>query len=120
MDKDLIVELKAQLESEKNLLEKELETIAQKDPHFPGDYDTRFPDFGQEQSVEEAAPEIAAYEATLPVEHSLELKLKNINNALKRIENNNYGICQNCRQEIDTERLKAIPEAETCLKCFTL
>jgi len=47
-----------------------------------------------------------------------ELKnLKNIDNALKRIHDKSYGICNYCGEDISSQRLKAIPYAELCIDC---
>lgn len=44
-------------------------------------------------------------------------ELEQINIALERMERNEYGICTLCKKAISTERLKAIPYAERCIKC---
>jgi len=44
-------------------------------------------------------------------------ELADIENALKRIKNNEYGICNKCGTEIELERLKAIPYTRTCKTC---
>lgn len=117
MDKETLQQLKKKLEGQKAKLEKELETIAQKDPKFKGDYDTRYPDFGIHQGPDESALEVAAYESTLPIEYALELKLLEINRALEKIAKGKYGQCEKCGQEIDAKRLVAKPEATTCAQC---
>ncbi len=43
--------------------------------------------------------------------------LKNIDNALKRIYDKSYGICNYCGDEISSSRLKAIPYTEFCINC---
>lgn len=40
-----------------------------------------------------------------------------VNEALIRIKDGTYGICVSCKKAIPATRLKAIPHAETCLKC---
>ncbi|MDR1933564.1 MAG: TraR/DksA family transcriptional regulator [Spirochaetales bacterium] len=51
---------------------------------------------------------------------SQELKrLKAIEAALSRIENNRYGLCVKCNKKIPTERLTAIPYALMCIGCKT-
>ncbi|MFA5362197.1 MAG: TraR/DksA C4-type zinc finger protein [Candidatus Omnitrophota bacterium] len=37
--------------------------------------------------------------------------------ALKKIEEGTYGICEDCKSLIAKTRLKAIPHARLCLKC---
>lgn len=43
-----------------------------------------------------------------------------INEALERIEDEEYGFCQNCEEEINVRRLDAVPWARYCLKCQEL
>ena len=44
-------------------------------------------------------------------------QLLQVNNALKRIEENLYGLCSLCNQPIAEERLEAFPEVLTCVNC---
>ncbi len=47
-----------------------------------------------------------------------EMKLLNkIEEALQRIENGTYGICESCGCEIEEKRLKARPVATLCISC---
>jgi RNA polymerase-binding protein DksA len=43
--------------------------------------------------------------------------LREIVEALERIENGTYGACENCGQLILKERLKAVPHARFCIDC---
>lgn len=43
-----------------------------------------------------------------------------IDEALQRIEDEEYGTCQNCSKEIQPKRLAAIPWARYCLNCQEL
>lgn len=49
---------------------------------------------------------------------NIENKLKDINVSLGMIEDGSYGICNNCRQNINEERLDLIPYAKTCQECM--
>jgi len=122
MDKKLLKELKEKLEKEKSQIEEELKKFAKKDEKLKGDWDTRYPKWDGEagsSSLETMADELEEYESLLPVEHVLELKLRDIDSALEKIKKEKYGICEKCGKEIEIERLKAIPEAKFCLKCKT-
>lgn len=44
-------------------------------------------------------------------------RLKQIDAALSRIENNKYGICFQCGKKIPQARLEAIPYAMLCIDC---
>jgi DnaK suppressor protein len=42
-----------------------------------------------------------------------------IRQALRRIEEGDYGVCGRCGRPIETQRLSAVPTAETCMRCAT-
>ena len=44
-------------------------------------------------------------------------QLFDVLNALKRIEQSNFGVCIFCSKEISLERLDAFPEVQTCVFC---
>jgi DnaK suppressor protein len=121
MDQKSLLKIKLKLEQEKKEIEERLKKFANKDKNLKDDWDTRFPSFNGKESgnvsLEQAADEVEEYSNLLPVEHSLELKLKNINSALKKIKLKKYGICDKCHKKIEEKRIKAYPEAQHCLKC---
>lgn len=43
--------------------------------------------------------------------------LDEINEALEKISDGSYGICENCHKKIDKERLDIIPETTLCASC---
>lgn len=43
-----------------------------------------------------------------------------INEALERINDDEFGLCQNCEQEINALRIGAVPWARFCLNCQEL
>lgn len=57
------------------------------------------------------------YENKLHIEHVLESRLGDVNEALEKIQKNTYGICENCGEEIPFKRLQANSAAKTCLDC---
>jgi DnaK suppressor protein len=118
MDKKLQKQFQKQLEKTKKQLIKDLEGFAKKDPKLKGDWDTRFPQFGIHRSEQdENVSEVEQYSNLLPVEHTLELRLQDIERALLRIKKGTYGKCDKCGKEIELKRLKACPEAMLCMKC---
>lgn len=44
-------------------------------------------------------------------------RLTSIENALKRISENRYGICLKCGKKIPEDRLRAMPSAVLCIDC---
>jgi len=118
MDKKTISALKKKLEQERTLLEKDLLKFADKDKKIPDDYDTKFPNLGgRSSSPDEDAKEVETYENLLAVEYALELRLREVNEALKKIKENNYGHCEICKKDIQLDRLKANAAAKTCINC---
>jgi RNA polymerase-binding transcription factor DksA len=113
MNPELLKELKQKLEDSKINLEDELKSFATKNEKGD-DWNTNFPAGENCDDVECEEDEVEEYENLLPVEHALELKLRDVNNALEKIGNNTYGKCETCGIGIEEERLKALPEAKTC------
>ncbi len=131
MNQTIINSAKEKLEKTKADLEHELEKIAEKDEKTEGDWDAKFPQFDREESgsgaLEKAADEVEEYNTRLSLEHNLELRLKDINTALEKINkfvpgaiaSGNYGKCENCQKEINLERIEIYPEARMCSECET-
>ena len=103
---------------QKDLLEKKLETIAQRDPNQEDNWNTIFPNFAPDEfDEEESADEVQEYINRLPLEHAMELRIKEISKALARIKTGTYGKCKNCNENIPKKRLEILPETDICLKC---
>lgn len=120
MEKKLVEKLKKKLERERAEIEEQLKRFAKKDEKLKGDWDTLFPKWDGEAGgagLEMAADEVEEYEARLPVEFSLETRLRDIELALEKIKRGKYGICEKCGKEISEKRLKVYPEARFCLRC---
>ncbi len=77
-------------------------------------------------------PEIEAYpdvsdQASAEIDQNFEIRLKErgqkllkkIDEALDRLANKTYGICERCDGEIPFERLKARPVTTLCIECKT-
>lgn len=56
----------------------------------------------------------------LAVSENESKQLTQIDEALMRIEDDEYGACQNCEKDINPKRLAAIPWARYCLDCQEL
>ncbi len=112
MDKKTIEKIKKELLERKGQVEKELENITEGDA---GESRAKFPDIGSKP--EDNAMEIGEYSTNLATEKVLESTLRDINNALKRIQDGTYGICKYCKEEIGEKRMLARPVASACVKC---
>lgn len=109
-------EMKERLQAEKARLEKDLGGFATPDPQAKQqDFNTTYQDFGDDE--DENANEIAAYSNNLALEGELEKELRDINGALKRIEDGAYGTCKYCKSSINEDRLRARPTASSCVAC---
>lgn len=114
LSQKFINEQKKNLEQKKGELEEQLKSIINKDRQS-SEYDATFPHFGDKD--DENAAEVAAYQGNLSLEENLKFSVERINNALDRIKNNTYGVCDKCSSEINPQRLVAFPQATTCMKC---
>lgn len=110
-----LAQIKTQLTSEKKKLEDELAQFATPNARVAGDYDTTFPEYGDD--MEDNAQEITDYLANKPVEMTLEKTLRDINTALKRLDEGTYGICKYCQKPIAEPRLMARPTSSSCVSC---
>lgn len=116
MNETIAKQLKEKLEQEKIKLEKELETFAVEDKNLKGNWDAK-PINTEDTDMEEKAGESEEYSTKVSLEHSLELKLKEVNTALDKISGSGYGLCEKCGKEIEEQRLMAAPEARFCINC---
>ncbi len=117
MDQKTLLKIKEQLLSEKKKLETGLENFADKNKNVKGDYSAKFPKFGDSQ--EDNIAEVAMFSDNLSLEQNLEKSLRDVVQALQRIEDGDYGICKYCRQPIDEKRLLARPASSACVACKT-
>lgn len=45
--------------------------------------------------------------------------LLDLENALQKVEKGTYGLCESCKKEISTKRLKVMPSTRYCISCQT-
>jgi len=86
---------------------------------------------GLRLAEQEALQELSSYDqhdadyATTTYEREKDLGLKSdlhrdlieVDDALQRLEEGAYGICQMCGRPIDPQRLEAVPQARYCRPC---
>lgn len=56
-------------------------------------------------------------EAMSPLHDRSEQQIEEIEEALQRMEDGSYGVCEECGQPIRLERLYALPTASLCIDC---
>lgn len=115
MTNDQLNELRKQLEEEKRQIEHRVDESGH---------------YGLDRSMKDSVGDLSSYdnhpadagtemferEKDMALDHLDEQHLRDINSALHRIEEGTYGKCLECHQEIDFERLKAIPYTEYCIE----
>jgi len=110
---------KDKLEEEKKLLVEELGGIGRVDK--TGDWEAvPESEMSKQEVPDEAdmAERAEDYEERSVKLNLLEKRLNDIDKALDRIENGNYGICEKCGAEIEEDRLSVNPAARTCKNCI--
>lgn len=117
LDKKTIEEIKKQLLERKEQIMNDLKDIAKTDDHESDGIAAKFPEYGDK--ADENAQEINEYTTNLATEKVLEKTIRDIDNALQRIEDGTYGTCKYCGQPIGEKRLLARPVASACVPCKT-
>lgn len=110
IDKQFIQNMKKKLIAHRNEIEDEMRVMASKKG-------IKFPDYGDKE--DENAQEVSTFFTRISVSETLDKELRDINKALKAIEDGNYGICKYCDQLIDNRRLEARPTSTSCVECKT-
>lgn len=101
--------IKTKLEKEKKAIEAEIKSLATP-PDFGGDID----------HGEEKTDETEEFGTQLGIQQVLRDKLENINEALRKIEQDKYGLCEHCGKNISWILLRIYPTSRLCQKCKKL
>lgn len=72
---------------------------------------------GYHPDSKERAKELEDSEVVDALGNEARLEIAKINEALRRIDNDEYGICDECGADIDEARLSAHPYARKCIDC---
>lgn len=110
-----VEDLRRFLEAERVRLSEELEAIEERLPEVElvgmdasGSYD---------EDLVDVASDTFEREKGLAIENSVQQLLRQVEEALARVEEGSYGICQMCEQPIHPDRLRALPYARLCIRC---
>ena len=63
------------------------------------------------------ASQLAQQGVNVAVHRRRQVRMGELENALKRLRETDYGICEECGEEIGVARLKANPSARLCVCC---
>lgn len=67
----------------------------------------------------EQAVELENDEAMVAIDRELTKQLRSVEAALARFDDGTYGLCTNCGEAINPERLTGLPESALCMDCAT-
>ncbi len=103
------------LEKELSTLETELSSVGRKNPDNPSDWEaTESDNITPDADEADVADSMESYENNRGILNGLEIRLNEVKNALQKIEEGKYGICEVCGEEIEQDRLEANPSSKTC------
>lgn len=121
IDKKTLAELKALLETEEATLRGELSSIGVQNA-TTGDW-MAVPmetDGDAESDYTDQADYVEDFESRSARLGEIELRFKAVVDALKKIEDGKYGICEKSGEPIELDRLMANPAARTCKAMMNL
>lgn len=98
----------------KILMEKKEEIVAKLSEAYS---ESREVETGIAQDIADKAESSYTKEFLLSLSDAERKQLFLIDEALKRIEKDEYGICQMCQKNISKKRLNAVPWAPHCIEC---
>ncbi|MCL5781944.1 MAG: TraR/DksA C4-type zinc finger protein [Patescibacteria group bacterium] len=116
MNKKDLEYFKKKLLDEKASIEAGLADISKKEPGSPGGWEATSDIEVDAADENEVADKFEELEENTAISSSLEKQLADINDALQKIEEGKYGICEVCGSEIERGRLEANPSARTAIK----
>ena len=105
-----LTDLRARLESERESLLGDIETLSTENQAQQDDY-------GVGNHMADDASEVMSRDINLALRSNSQDLLSQVEAALTRIDNGTYGICARCGKEINPERLEALPYATYCITC---
>lgn len=115
MTKDLIKKFKEILLKKKEQIISHISKFSQKNQE--GEYEVIHEEYGN--SDEENSDEIEDGMQNKSLLNTLSSELQDIDKAIERAENGQYGRCESCNNLIEEKRLEFNPEATLCSSCQT-
>jgi RNA polymerase-binding protein DksA len=107
-------DLRARLVEERSELETQLTTIA--DETFATTQSELAGDVGLDDESADAGTATFEREKDLSIENNVRDLLQKIERALKRMDEQTYGVCEVCGRPIEKARIKALPYVGLCIK----
>ena len=105
---------KERLEAEKASLEVDLTKVGQPDPSRPGEWEVKPTSETGPEFRDDVVDQLEEMDEREEVETNLEDRYADVIDALEKIGQGNYGICEIGKEAIESDRLEANPAARTC------
>lgn len=110
---------KDRLEKERETLISELKGIAVQDPTNPDNWDVKSPEINdREVDPNKLGDNLEETANNDGITNALEIQLKDVTDAISKIDEGAYGKCEKCDADIEPARLEANPSARTCTACM--
>lgn len=109
--------LREDLSVEATKIEKLLDEFTTENPIVKDDRQSHLHQSDSSDTLDEKAHGVTDSEQERAVEQNMELRLRDIKETLKKIDEGTYGICEKCVSPIDVRRLKVMPVARFCVDC---
>ena len=77
----------------------------------------KFPEYGT--SEDENVQELEQFQENLGLQRNFKNLIRDVKKALAKLDKGTYGVCEECRGEIEPGRLKAYPSADLCVTCVS-
>ena len=100
------------MQDERLVLEQELANIVEQIARREEALEAQ-PDYGLGQGD----PAVTGREVNRALLKSLKERKASIERALSRSDQGTYGVCTECGQEIDPDRLSVLPDTRLCIRC---
>ena len=108
MDQQHANQLTQTLLEEKKQIEGQIDLMSKKNPDDIAD---------ASDTLDEKAQDVTNMDERRAVEQNLELRLREIEETLAKLDAGTYGICSNCKSPIDEKRIQAMPIVQFCFDC---
>jgi RNA polymerase-binding transcription factor DksA len=98
--------------SVKERLETKLREAKQKQKQLEEQLDQK-PEFG----MGKGSTGTVSWEMAFARKESITAQIKGLEEALTRVNEGSYGVCESCGRQIDPERLEVLPTTKLCAAC---
>jgi RNA polymerase-binding protein DksA len=110
-----LAQFRRMLVAERDRLSEELEAIEE---HLPEvEQVSMDASGGYDEDLADVASDTFEREKGFAIENSVQDMLTQVEEALSRMDEGTYGICEVCGQPIHPDRLRALPYARLCINC---